>query len=347
VALVAYLRAFEGMALKPDTSAYDSTEVWALLDRTASSLATLGTRGTLLAVLDHGLKTQPELGDTRTRLMELGAHDLRSHPALATKLVATIKAELPKSVMGITLKKGADAIRPLVAALAGTSSAEVRALLSDVAERYPGDAFGQAAAKALAAQRAAAGTRPAPAPSLSGDLELFGLPNLVQNLADNKAAGVLTLFTADRTVASVLVLEEGRLRSCQTGILRGPEAFYQLCEKPFPGTFALAAHREARAEKAAEPAHEIIPLILEGLRRHDEFRRASALVADDARLQGTGTVPTPLDGETNEALVEEIWKMALLGTPPRQCESEVPVDAYRVRRLLAHWVEEGAVTVAG
>jgi hypothetical protein len=345
VALVAYLRAFEGMALKPDASAYDSTEVWALLDRTASSLATLGTRGTLLAVLDHGLKTQPELGDTRMRLMELGGHDLSSHPALATKLASTLKAELPKSMMGITLKKGADGIRPLVAALAGTPSADVRALLSDVAARYPGDDFGQAAAKALAAQRTAAGTRPAPAASLSGDLELFGLPNLLQNLADNRASGTLTLFTADRTMASVLALEGGRLRSCQTGALRGKDAFYQLCEKPFPGTFALAAHRDAGAEKAGEPALEIIPLVLEGLRRHDELRQAAALVGDEARLQGTGTVPTPLPDETNEALVETVWKMALAGTPPRECESEVPVDAYRVRRLLAHWVEEGAVAL--
>jgi hypothetical protein len=345
VALVAYLRAFEGMALNPDTSAYDSTEVWALLDRTTSSLATLGTRGTLLAVLDHGLKTPPELGDTRMRLMEMGGHDLSSHPALAAKLVATLKAELPKSVMGITLKKGDDAIRPLVAALAGTHSAEVRALFSEVATRYPGDAFGQAAGKALAAQRAAAGTRPAPAASLSGDLELFGLPNLLQNLGDNKASGVLTLFTADGTVASVLALEGGRIRSCQTGALRGKEAFYQLCEKPFPGTFALAAHRDAVAEKAGEPALEIIPLVLEGLRRHDELRQAAALVGDEARLQGTGMVPTPLPDETNEALVETVWKMALAGTPPRECESGVPVDAYRVRRLLAHWVEEGAVAI--
>jgi hypothetical protein len=347
VALVAYLRAFEGMALKPDTSAYDSTEVWALLDRVTSSLATLGTRGTLLAVLDHGLKTQPELGDTRMRLMEMGSHDLRSHPALAAKLVATAKAELPKSVMGIVIKKGVDAVRPLVAALAGTPSPDVQALLSDLATRYQGDPLGQAATKALATQRAAAGGRTAAAPSLSGDLELFGLPNLLQNLADNKATGSLTLFTNERTIASVLALDGGRLRSCQTGMLRGKEAFYQLCEKPFPGTFALSTHRDAKPEPSPEPALEIVPLILEGLRRHDELRMASALVADDARLKGTGMVPTPVEGETNEALVETIWKAALSGTPPRQCESEVPVDAYRVRRLLAHWVEEGALSAAG
>jgi len=345
VALVAYLRAFEGMALNPDTSAYDSTEVWALLDRTTSSLAALGTRGTLVAVLDHGLKTQPELGDTRMRLLDLGGHDLSRHPAIAAKLVATLKAELPKSVMGITLKKGVDALRPLVAALAGTPSAEVRAVLADVSNRYSGDAFGQAAAKALTAQRDAAGTRPAAAASLSGDLDLFGLPNLMQNLAENRASGVLTLFTADGTVASILVLDHGRVRSCQTGALQGKEAFYQLCERPFPGTFALATHREAGGAKAAEAALEIVPLVLEGLRRHDELRQAVALVGDEVRLKGTGKVPTPLPDETSAALVETLWKMALDGRGARECESAVAVDAYRSRRLLAHWVEEGAAAV--
>jgi hypothetical protein len=346
VALVGYLRAFEGMALKPETAAYDSTEVLALLDRTASSLAAMGTRGTLLALLDHGLKAQPELGDTRIRLMELGSHDLRSHPALAAKLVAMVKAELPKSVMGIVIKKGADSVRPLVAALAGTPSAEVQALLSEVAARFSAEPLGQSAARALAAQRAAAGTRPA-APSLSGDLELFGLPNLLQNLADNKATGALTLFTTDRTIVSVLNLDGGRLRSCQTGALRGKDAFYQVCERPFPGTFALSGHREAKPEGSPEPAQDLVPLILEGLRRHDELRRATALVADDARLAGTGVAPTAVDGETDRSLVETVWKAVLAGTPPRRCETEVPVDAYRVRRLLAHWVEEGALSVGG
>jgi uncharacterized protein DUF4388 len=347
VALVGYLRTFEVMALKPETAAYDSTEVLTLLDRTASSLAALGTKGTLLALLDHGLKAQPELGDARLRLMDLGGHDLRSHPVLAAKLVATVKAELPKSVMGIVIKKGADAVRPLVAALAGTPSAEVQALLSDVAARFSTEPLGQAAARALAAQRSAAGARAATGPSLSGDLELFGLPNLLQNLADNKATGALTLFTTDRTILSVLNLEGGRLRGCQTGVLRGKEAFYQLCERPLPGTFALASHRDAKPEKSAEPPIDLVPLILEGLRRHDELRQASALVADDARLQATGAARTSVQGEANPDLVETVWKMASAGTPPRQCESEVPVDAYRVRRLLAHWVEEGALAVSG
>ena len=342
--LLSYLRALEAMAAHPDATPYDAAEIWALLDRTCSSLTALGTRAALAAVVEHGLKNQAELGDTRMRLLELGGHDLSGQPALVARLAGALKAELPKGVMGM-LKKSADALRPLLAAIAGTPSAEVKAVLSDVATRYPGEAFGQAAAKALAAQRAAAGTRPAPPASLSGDLELFGLPNLLQNLSENRTSGVLTLFDATGGVASVLVLEAGKVRSAQTGPLRGKEAFYQLCERPFPGTFALASQRDGAAEKSAEPALDIVHLVLEGLRRHDELKQAAALVPDDARLQGTGTVPTPPTDETNEALVESVWTTALAGTPAREIEGQVPVDAYRVRRLLGHWVEEGALAV--
>jgi len=62
-------------------------------------------------------------------------------------------------------------------------------------------------------------------------------------------------------------------------------------------------------------------------------------------LTASDIVPTPAQDETNEALVESVWTAALAGTPPREIESQVPVDAYRVRRLLGHWVEEGALAI--
>jgi hypothetical protein len=33
------------------------------------------------------------------------------------------------------------------------------------------------------------------------------------------------------------------------------------------------------------------------------------------------------------------------GSNPAQCEESSAVDSYRVRRLLAHWVEEEALTL--
>ena len=45
VALVGYLRTFEVMALKPETAAYDSTEVLTLLDRRITERAARDTTG--------------------------------------------------------------------------------------------------------------------------------------------------------------------------------------------------------------------------------------------------------------------------------------------------------------
>ena len=77
----------------------------------------------------------------------------------------------------------------LVAALASTRAPEVRELLSEaVASRFAGQAFGREAQEVLAALDQRAAAAPA-APSISGDLDLFGLPNLLQNLSRAREDG--------------------------------------------------------------------------------------------------------------------------------------------------------------
>jgi hypothetical protein len=38
-----------------------------------------------------------------------------------------------------------------------------------------------------------------------------------------------------------------------------------------------------------------------------------------------------------------VWQRAYSGAPALECEKDLPVDSYRVRRMLAHWIEEGAL----
>jgi hypothetical protein len=52
-----------------------------------------------------------------------------------------------------------------------------------------------------------------------------------------------------------------------------------------PGLEAASATRNAR------PARDVTPLLLEKLRRHDELRRASVIVPDDAQLGTTDRPP--------------------------------------------------------
>jgi hypothetical protein len=248
--------------------------------------------------------------------------------------------------MGRFVKTKEDTIQHLITALSGTPSPEVRSALADLAKRFADKKFGAAAKKALAGFDVAAPKSRAPSPSLSGDLELFGLPNVLQSLTGVGANGTLTLFDREENVISTILFVQGRVRNCQTGMLRREAAVYQLFEKPALGTFAFRNETDLQSAEDEGPGFDVMGLIMEGVRRYDEFQRASALVPDDAVLQSVGNGPTPVEDEPNEALVESVWERAAAGVAASELDQEMPVDSYRVRRLLAAWVEAGTLSHA-
>ena len=101
-------------------------------------------------------------------------------------------------------------------------------------------------ATGAAAQAAAA---PEAVASLSGDLEVFGLPSLLQSLADSGISGSLTLREPKGEMFGSLALRSGKLSKCQTGRLSGEEAFYQLLERPRPGSFLFVRKDESPNSK--------------------------------------------------------------------------------------------------
>lgn len=342
-ALVTYLRLFESMLLQPATAAYPQPDIEMLLDRTCIALARYGTPRAWTALVDHGLKAEPRLGRSMARLVEAGRQDLSGSRDLVERVIAALKAELPRSVLGFTVKKSHDRILWLIEALSGTPLPEVRAILQEIAGRYPGEEFAEAASKALA--NLGTGGRPAEPPAgLSGDLDLFGLPNVLQTLSQSQLTGVLSLMKVPGKVEASLLLEGGRFRGAQFANLRGAEAVYELFERPFPGTFAFVSRPDVTAQGPTAEPQGVLELLLEGVRRHDELKRAAALVPDQASLEPTGAAWTPLPDE-DEDFIHLLWTTAASGTTPARCEAVTRTDSYRSRRLLAHWVEEGALRV--
>ena len=73
--------------------------------------------------------------------------------------------------------------------------------------------------------------------------------------------------------------------------LRGVDALYQMLECPITGTFAFVPQPPAAVKSKNEPLH-VMPLLFEGIRRHDEYRQLVLFVPDDpsaldtALLQG-------------------------------------------------------------
>jgi len=340
-ALITYLRLFENMHMQPETAVYAREDVETLLDRTAVALARYATPRSWRALVDHGLKAEAKLGSPMARLVEAGRQDLSGSPDLVTRLIAALRAELPRNVLGFAVKKNDERIGWLIQALAGTPTPEVRAVLEEIVAKHPGHKFSGTAATALA--NLGGTPKPAEAPGLSGDLDLFGLPGLLQTLSQSQLTGLLTLMNTQGRPEATVVLGGGRFLDARCGNLRGADAAYQLFEKPFPGTFAFVSRPEADAG-AATP-QDVVMLLLEGVRRHDEYKRAAVLVPDQQALTPTEVPRTALEDEDPD-FVHLVWTQLTRTPTAFGCETAISTDAYRIRRLLAHWLEEGALAAS-
>ncbi len=135
--------------LRAKGSRQDSLRLLSLLDRSVMTMAHRGTPETLAAVLEHGFSKQEALGDTFSRLAYLAGQDLSSAPEATARLIAALKAAMPRKVLGLTMHKDAHQLLPLVKALSCTRTPEVRAALQEVAERVADQECGSVAAAAI------------------------------------------------------------------------------------------------------------------------------------------------------------------------------------------------------
>ncbi len=320
-----------------------------LADTLATTLARSGSRAARRVVFNHGIKRQAALGDAAVRLSALAGQDLADDPELVRAMLTQLKSDLPVKVFGLAVRmpKRARLGEAIVEALSGTDTPEVRTALADVAASFPGHSIGQTAGRTLS-ELDAGRSAPAPAVSepvtLSGDLGLFGLPNLLQNLADSRLAGRLTLTGPDGAAMATIDLSAGMIRGAGAGRLTGTTAIYDLLARPRSGRFTFVAEQaEAGPQDPTETLYPMQHVLLEGMRRYDELARATAMIPDGARFSPTDTQPSVPDESFPREVVAAIWTRAVAGASPMECERALAVDAFQIRRLFEHWLEESAL----
>jgi len=351
-------RALEGAEPPPQPT----EEIWKVMNALAAALARSGSLSARRVLLDHALARRARDGESLARLRELARVDLAEDRDSVARLLGSLRELTPRKLLGFTVGRRDEELAHVARALSGTSAPEVREALAELAARFPA-AVAAAAEGSAARGVAAAEAEPEPGPSgepesgpfvpqaepvpgrvsMSGDLEVFGLAGLLQTFHQSESSGRLLVRDAAGRERGELTLHQGRVADCRTGRLAGPVAFYQLFEVPVPGTFEFS-----RAEPGPEPAggtHELLGLLMESMRRYDELQRARAVVPDGVRLAPTGTRPTAPPEETDGELLRAVWGVLRNGANAVGCEEAVAVDAYRVRTLLAHWLEEGAIAV--
>ncbi len=339
------LAGFEFEALSESTP-YLPDELQEMLDRTCAALVRFGSPAAVRAVVDHAFRREPPLGDVTGRLVHLSSSDLSDHRQQLERLLGALGEALPAKFLGVTVGRRVHHVGQLVRALSGSRTAAVRNRFREIAERYAGQPFAEQAREALARWGAGpqAETEDGSPAELSGDLELFGLPTLLQSLADTKATGRLVICGSNGRERAAVFFADGGIVHCGVGRLRGLDAVCQLFERPQPGSFRFVKPSADDPPLHGKEALEVMPTILEAVRRHDEFQEDRALVPDGASLASApGAVPTPPEEETDDVFVETVWREATRGTAPESCEGAAGADAYRVRRLYAHWFEIGAL----
>ncbi|HEX6083760.1 MAG TPA: DUF4388 domain-containing protein [Thermoanaerobaculia bacterium] len=338
------LAELEASLLRKDISLYPLDEMQKVLDRIVSALGRIATPAALLTIARHGMKPNPLLGDTRARLAPLAQHDLSFDEQTVDILVKAIRDDLPAKLLGRIMPSRNPPPLRIIEALSSTRSEKVETLLADTAEKFADHEVGRAAKAALYnLTHAAAQPAAKQAATLTGDLDFFGLPSLLQSLADQQATGIVTL-TAKRSgqTGGKLLFVSGKFADAQAGHLRGTAALYQMLECPLAGTFAFVPHPPESAKPRAEPL-DVMSLLFEGIRRHDEYRQLVLFVPDDLKLHATSVKPTPDPEESDPAVARDIWVKAASGVRLGDWEPQIAADVYRVRRLVARWMEEGAL----
>jgi uncharacterized protein YaaW (UPF0174 family) len=338
------------------TAGHEAEELQGLLDTTVRLVGKISTSAAVECVVNHGLNRAAALGDAAERLTVLATRDLTAHPAALRRLIEAIEAEAPTKVFGINVKRvrRSERLRALLDAVSGTDTPAVRQALAKVVERFAGQDEALAAHGALQRLGTPAGPtqKPTaeddgPSATLAGDLALFGLPGLIQNLADSHLSGTLTLHDRNGDSLASIEFENGLIWRANAGKLSGESAIFQLIERPVEAKFLFTERKPSEVPPETSAALlPVMPLVLESMRRFDEFERAAALVPDQASFTHTNRQPTAPEEENDADLLAQVWGAAARGAPPVQLEGEFAVDAFRIRRLYEHWVSEGSLVLA-
>jgi len=118
-----------------------------------------------------------------------------------------------------------------------------------------------------------------------------------------------------------------------------------MLERPISGTFAFVPYPPEKMVSDLKP-REMMGLLLEGVRRHDELQNILALATDGMSFTKSTVKPTAHDEETDPVFIRDIWLKASSGTKIGEWEREIPSDCYRIRRLVVHWLEQGALVAS-
>ncbi len=326
---------------------YEQKEIVSLLDRAIGALATLPLKQARRAAVHHVLANKPQFGDAAARIVPLAQQDLCEDQELVTQMVEAIRSKLPVVVFGRTVPsaKRSAMISGILQALSGTDLPQVRELLDEIIKGYPKETYSTSAIRILRTLESRRTGDTEKSATISGDLLLLSLPNLLQSISDAKMTGTLNLIgDGGGGIRREMGFINGDIVTAQAGHIPGLQAGYDLLQKNDANSFVFVSRNTPEQPPGDGELHPVLPFLLEAMRRVDEFQQAEALVPAEARFSETKIRPTQVADEQDTTFLRNLWEKASSGISPAQCETQFPVDSYRIRRCYEHWLQEGSLT---
>jgi hypothetical protein len=177
------------------------------------------------------------------------------------------------------------------------------------------------------------------ADALTGDLELFGLPGLLQSLQGSESSGELTLVDQQQQTIGTIGLAKGRITEVFARESSRRSGGLPDVREAGAGTFSFRRAAPTKIGDTFDP----MQIILEGARRHDEYQRAPRDRPRRPAPRARRHSRRASGGRGERKFAAGVWDRASKGLTPDACEHEIEIDPFRVRRLYAWWIEQGAL----
>jgi CRP-like cAMP-binding protein len=170
---------------------------------------------------------------------------------------------------------------------------------------------------------------------LSGKLEYFDLPTIIQTLANSSLTGTLTITDKAERVFATLYFEGGRMLNAVAGRLKGKDAFHQLLQSAVLDAFSFKGGPPSKKfDEDSKVTMAPMALLLESSRQQDELKVLKQRYPDPKRVFRPKLEAFTWDDKETLALAEEIWVHLKLGQSIDRMVSEIPTCEYRIYKVL-------------
>jgi len=171
---------------------------------------------------------------------------------------------------------------------------------------------------------------------LSGNLEYFDLPFIIQTLATSERTGTLTITDQLERVFATLYFEAGDVLFAKLGHLRGEEAFYQLFQSPVQDAFTFKNGLPSSEFEDEDEIGTTTPgLLMEAARQQDELKVMKATYTDANRVFRPQWEILLWGNEETRDLAQEIWARLQRGETIAQIVRGITTCEYRIYNILS------------